>query len=188
MEPHSTYVINIIGGPGSGKTVMAALLFAEFKINGIVTEYVPEYAKRLVWREKFETLNNQHQVSTEQYKLFKSMIGKVKFIITDGSLLHGLYYNKTNPDNTSDVIRTHRKILEYYNNFKNINIFLTRGTFDYEQAGRIQNESEAQQIDIELKKILRDEKISYVEFKSGKEHVKTIMNHIDSMFVSSEPI
>jgi hypothetical protein len=44
------------------------------KIKGYNIEYVPEYAKQFVWMKDFETLNNQHYISTQQFKLFKSMI------------------------------------------------------------------------------------------------------------------
>jgi hypothetical protein len=44
----------------------------------------------------FETLNNQHYISTQQFKLFKSMIWTVDYIITDGALFHWLFYNNLN--------------------------------------------------------------------------------------------
>jgi hypothetical protein len=44
---------------------MATLVFAELKILGHCTEYAPEYAKKLVWLKDWETLNNQHHVSTK---------------------------------------------------------------------------------------------------------------------------
>lgn len=171
-------IVNIVSGPGSGKTVTAALLFAELKMRGFVVEYVPEYAKRLIWLKDFDTLNNQHYVSTEQYKLLKAMVSEVDYIVTDGSLLHGLYYNGTNPDNTSNVLRTHRKILSYYSEFENITLFLTRGKFNYEQAGRQQNEIEAKIVDIELRKILDDERIDYTEFASDKASISMMIDHI----------
>jgi hypothetical protein len=172
-----TSIINIIAGPSAGKTTMAALIFAELKIRGYIVEYVQEYAKKLVWLQDFETLNNQHYVSTQQYKLLRSIYGKVDFIVTDGSLLHGLYYNKL-ADNLSNPQKTHNKILEYYSEFNNVNIFLTRGEFDYEQAGRIQNESAAKQIDVDLKEILNAEKIEYAVYKSDKNSVNEIIDHV----------
>ena len=42
-----TYVINIIGAPGVGKTTISALLFAKLKLRGYICEYVQEYAKKL---------------------------------------------------------------------------------------------------------------------------------------------
>lgn len=159
-------------------TTMTFLLYAKMKIAGAVVEHVPEYAKKLVWAKKFSSLDNQYHVSTKQYENLKSVYGCVQFVITDGSLLHGLYYNRNNPTNVSNVDLTHDKILEYYRDFNNINIYLTRGDFKYEQAGRIQTEDEAKQIDIDLRKILDDNGVEYRVFKSDESVVDEIVNHI----------
>ena len=86
-----TILINLLAGPGTGKTTICALLFAKLKLLGYVVEYVQEYAKHLVWTKNYELLNNQYYVTQTQANLMENMIGSVDFIITDGSILHGLY-------------------------------------------------------------------------------------------------
>lgn len=159
-----TVLINLISGPGSGKTTTAAQIFAEMKIRKLNIEYVQEYAKLLVWTEKFETLNNQYQVSYEQFNIFNSLNGKVDFIITDGSLLHGLVYNVLNKDNTSNIIKTHQSILNWYSKFKNINIFLERDeNIPYESEGRLEDIMSAIEIDKLLKIELQKQKIKHTD-------------------------
>ena len=51
-----TLVVNLFAGPGAGKTSCAWEIASELKKRGIVTEYVPEYAKELVWDENYEAL------------------------------------------------------------------------------------------------------------------------------------
>ena len=46
----------------------------------------------------------------------------VEFIVTDGPLLQGIYYNLHNADNTSNVDKTHKMIMECSKEFNNINI------------------------------------------------------------------
>jgi hypothetical protein len=150
MEFPNCKVINLIGGPSTGKSLTAFLLFAKLKLAGSVVEYVPEYAKKLVWAKKFSILNEQYYVSRKQYESLKDVYGKVEFVITDGSLVHGLYYNKFNPSNVSKLDVTEHKILEYYDAFDNINIYLKRVNFKYEPEGRTQTEEEAKAIDSEL--------------------------------------
>ncbi len=175
-----TYLINLLGGPCIGKSVLAAQIFVDLKLKKYVVEYVQEYAKKLVWRKDFETLNNQYYVTTKQYKSLYQIVGKVEFIVTDGSILHGLYYN-TLEDNVCKTINTEDLILNYYQKFNNINIFLNRGDFEYEQQGRIQNEKEAKQIDVILKRMLDDNNIPYKEFKADVKNVDKMIKYIEEI-------
>ena len=54
-----TIIINFISGAGAGKSLMSALTFSELKMCHYNAELVQEYAKNLVWQEKFDELNNQ---------------------------------------------------------------------------------------------------------------------------------
>jgi broad-specificity NMP kinase len=156
------FIINIVGGPGIGKTTISALVFSILKIKHEKIEYVQEFAKSLVWRKDFESLNNQYLVSNEQHKIFKEVSQYVDFIITDGSLLHGLHYNRYNKDNTSDVLKTQNKILEWYNEFINLNIFLERNKdIEYQTYGRLQTKNEAEFIDTSLRTILDEFSVKY---------------------------
>lgn len=176
-----TTVVNFIAGPGVGKSVMTSLVFAKLKINGHNSEIVPEYAKQLVWTEEFELLNNQYHVSYYQNKLLKALDGKTNMIITDGCLLHGLVYNMINPDNTSDKDKTKKAILDWFNDYKNINIYLERNpNIRYEEAGRMQDLEEAIHVDNLLKYQLFDNNIEYKSFESSEENLPNILKYIES--------
>ena len=49
-------VLNIFGGPGSGKTTSACALFSEMKMQGYSVEYVSEYAKQVVYADQGDWL------------------------------------------------------------------------------------------------------------------------------------
>ncbi len=164
IDDTNHWVINIIGGPGAGKSTTYCMLYARLKIAGFLIEQVPERAKKLVWAKKFEALDDQYHVTTGQYEDLMNVYGSVTLTITDGSLLHGLYYNRYNPTNVSNVEKTEIRILELYHKFNNINIFLKRGSFRYEQVGRIQTEAEAIDADNKLKDALRKHNIPFVEY------------------------
>lgn len=178
QEPRKSFIINIIGGPGIGKSTLYSLIYARMKIRRLSVEQVQEFAKKLVWSEKFEILDNQYYVSQQQYSELASVYGKVRFVITDGSLLHGLYYNRNNPTNVCNRDITEAKIIELYSKFNNINIFLTRGAFPYEQAGRIQTADEAVDVDRELKILLAKYGINFKMFSSHESQVDTIIEYI----------
>ena len=177
-----TYIINLIGGPGSGKSVLAALLFAKLKVhkNKYLVEYVQEYAKYLVWTKQFDILNNQHYVTQYQYKLLKQMDKHVDFIVTDGPLIQGMYYNMHNKDNISNVEKTEQYMIDCHHEFNNINIFLNRGDYEYETQGRLQTEEESREIDVILKHLLKQKKIEFKVFDAGAddENINKIIDYI----------
>ncbi len=111
---------------GTGKSVLAAELFVHMKKQGYRVEYLQEYAKKLVWLKNFEMLNNQHLVSYKYFKSIKALseCEDLQYVILDSSLLNGLYYNRNNLNNLSNIEKTEALIMEYYGKFKNINLFV----------------------------------------------------------------
>jgi hypothetical protein len=150
-------------------------LFARLKQLGAIVEYVPEYAKKLVWAEKFSVLNEQYFVSRKQFESIHVLCGRVQFVITDGSLLHRLHYNRTNPNNVSNVEATEKQILAWYSKHDNVNVVLSRGEYKYEAAGREQNEEQARVIDVKLRELLDAHHIEYHVFASHESSIEEIV-------------
>jgi len=174
-----TYIINIVAGPGVGKSTIAAIIYALLKKEKYHTEIILEKAKQLVWKKNFEKLNNQYYLSQKQKKLLKLYQNKVKFIVTDGSLFHGIIYNKINPDNTSNIKKTEKAILKWWNEFNNIVIYLKRNkNIPYDTKGRIQNLKEAKKIDKLILKKLNKYNIKYKKIKINNKCEKTILKYI----------
>ncbi len=103
----------------------------------------------------------------------------MQYIITDACLLHGLYYNEHNPDNVSNVDKTKDLILSSYNKFRNINLFIERGDFEYETIGRIQTQEESKYIDVKLKNYMNELHLNYCEFVSTKSNIENIIKYIE---------
>ena len=173
-----TVVVNLIGAPSVGKSVFAGLIFAELKMMNYITEYIQEYAKNLVWLQDYETIKNQYYVSTQQYNILKSVNGKVDIIVTDGALFHGLYYNRTYKDNVSNVEKTEDQIKKYIKEFDNIYIFLERGKFGYEKEGRIHTYEESIEIDREMRKMLKEFDMEYLEIESDRKNLGKMLEYI----------
>lgn len=174
-----TKVINFCGGPGVGKTLMAALTFGKMKLLGKKVEYVQEYAKKLVWSNDMLKFRDQYYVSIKQFELLKSVVEHVDYIVMDGSLFLGLYYNRYYIHSTSNVEKTEGIILDCYNQFDNINIYIERNKkIEYETIGRVQNYEEAVAVDVGLLNILSEYNISYKTFKSSEDEINNIINYI----------
>lgn len=185
-SPTTTKIINFVGGPGSGKTAMCCLLFAEMKMRGLCVEYIPEVAKNLVWRRQFNLLNNQHYVSTRQYEMMKAVEGKVDYIVTDGPLLHGVYYNRNNPDNYCDITKTENMILSMMSEFENHYVHVTKGDFPYERVGRLETEEQSIKIGNEILEILHDLKEEVLPIVSGKHALHDLFNFIGKKTMKKE--
>lgn len=168
--------IDYVAGPAVGKSTLAALTFGEIKMRRKLAEWSTEVAKELVWAEEFDILNNQHEVSRKQYESFRSKADKVDFVVTDGSLIHALYYNRANPDNVCNVERTERDILKWHREFRHLVIYLEREPdAPYEQTGRIQNEQQALDVDRELIHIMNNHQIEFVRLPAGRDTVERVV-------------
>jgi hypothetical protein len=175
----NTKVINFVAGSGCGKSLMAALTFAELKMKHISAEYVQEYAKTLVWRKNYEQLDNQYQVSTEQYRMIKAVNGEVDYIVCDSPLVVGMLYNRIHPTNVCNVEKTEKMLKMKMAEFDNVYIYLERNEeFPYEREGRIQDEEEAKEIDTLFKSLLDELKLDYLSVISSKESIPKIMDYI----------
>lgn len=155
-----TIVVNLIGGPGSGKSTTAAGLFYNLKKLGINCEMALEYAKDKVYEESFKTMDDQLYIFGKQYHRMWRLKNLVDVIITDSPLLLSIYYNKTKSNYFEDLI------VEQYNKFNNMLYILKRDNIEFKQEGRIQNEEESKHIDMEVKNILDRNNISYIEIST----------------------
>jgi hypothetical protein len=172
-------VINFISGAGAGKSLMSAMTFAELKMRHYRAEYVQEYAKSLVWQKRFDELNNQYHVSMQQYKMIKAVDGAVDYVVCDSGLLIGVFYNRYSKTNVCDVKKTEKVIVDKMKEFDNIYIFLERNDeFPYEKEGRMQDENEAKEIDLQFKELLKEFKLPYKSFLSSKESIPKIIDYI----------
>jgi len=142
-----TLIVNLYGGPGTGKSTTAAATFAELKFQGVNCELVTEYAKDLVWGRTTVTLDNQLYLLGKQYHRLWRMLDQVDVVVTDSPLLLFTYYGRKQ----SETFR--QLVLETYQSMDNYNIFLKR-VKEYNPAGRVQTEDEAREIDFVLADML----------------------------------
>jgi deoxyadenosine/deoxycytidine kinase len=142
-----TTVINLIGGPGIGKSTLAAELYAKMKRKHMNVEMVREVAKE--WALEGRQIGPFEQLSIlgEQIKRESSLFNKVDYIVTDSPVLLGAFYLEYN--HNQDFMN--KPILDYYyfaqtNGVKFINYKLPRIN-PYDTKGRFESEKEATDID-----------------------------------------
>lgn len=172
MKNKKTLVINLIGGPGSGKSTCASGIFYQLKKLGVNCELALEFAKDKVWEESIKTLDDQFYIFGKQYhKLFR-LNDKVDVIITDSPLIISILYNKTPSKYFNDFV------IEQYNTFDNLLFFINRND-TYQTEGRLQSKEEAENIDNFIKNILKTNNLSYDEISC-----EDAVNHILEIILS----
>lgn len=138
-----TIVINLLGEPGVGKTKAMAEIFAKLKAKGIDAEMVSEFAKELVYENRGETMKDEQYIYAKQaHRLFR-VYGKVDVIVTDRPLILTIIYNNLYGKKSAALDAL---VLEEFNSYNNINYYLHRTEHEYQHNGRLQDETEAQQI------------------------------------------
>lgn len=154
-------VINLIGGPGCGKSTTAAGLFYELKKKGYSVELVTEYAKTRVWEDALKTLKDQIYVFGKQHHSQWKLEGKVDYIVTDSSLLFSIIYGG---DQVTEAFES--LVIEDFKRFNNVCIFLERTGIDYERNGRLETSQEAEEIDKRILKLVDKYKIPITRVSS----------------------
>ena len=135
-------------------------------------ELVTEYAKKLSWQKRHNTLKDQFYVSAHQNHRMEILRDQVDFIITDSPILLGMYYSPGYHQNSFPKF-----MVDVFNSYNNINFYINR-TKDYNPKGRNQTYEEALEADQGVKDILAEHKIPYTEIDGDKDAPKNILSSI----------
>ena len=169
----NTLIVNLFGGPGTGKSTLMAKIFSELKVQGYDCEMVTEFAKDLVWEKRNETFKDELYIFAKQnHRLFR-VNGKVDIIVTDRPLLLTNAYNQDDKELCSLCLKT-------FNQYNNLNFLLKRQTV-YQENGRNQSEKEAMQIDKITEDLLESNEINYYTVNNNDlaDIIKVIKSHIN---------
>ena len=159
-----TTVINIVGGPGAGKSTIASGVFNLLKMSQRDAELVTEYPKSLVWEERKKTFDDSLYLFAKQSHIQYSINGKVDYMVTDRPLImsnmyHNFWMEKDWPESWNKSF--YDLVNETWNLYDN-RVYLIERAFPYQANGRIENEKEALHQDKLTKKWLDDLGIDYI--------------------------
>lgn len=154
----NTLIVNLFGGPAAGKTTCAWEIASKLKKQRVVTEYVSEYAKELVWDEQYDILDgseaHQRHIFEVQTHRVERLLGKVDVVVTDATLLNSLVYGKEVPP------AFRNEIIDNFVRFNNFNLFIQRSAY-FEQEGRVHNLEQSLSLDEKIVDILVGNKIPF---------------------------
>lgn len=141
----NTLILNLFGGPGTGKSTCGAYVFSKLKMLGVDCELITEFAKDVTWEGRTKALNHQIYITGKQSFKIGRCFGQVDVIITDSPILTGVAFTDPKRKYLKGLIV--EEFIQYGEN--NLNIFLER-VHDYNPNGRNQTEEEARSVDEKL--------------------------------------
>lgn len=148
-------VINLFGGPGTGKSTTAAGLFNRMKIMGLNVELTTEYAKDMVWEGRDNVLSDQLYILAKQHRKLHRLKDKVDWVIMDSPIILGLMYKPEDYYQCFEPL-----VMEMWNSYDNVSFLLER-SFDYQPIGRLGDEDNAKKLDHHIQSFLDRKAIDY---------------------------
>ena len=142
-------VVNMFGGPGTGKTSLALAVAAALKMRHprLVTEFVGEAAKEFVWEGRGSAMRNRILMLGEHSFRLTRLDGLVDLAVTDGPVLLNRVYGAREgwPPCYADLC-AHAHAMHPSP--------VLRDGISYERAGRRECEAEGALLDAEMAAML----------------------------------
>jgi nicotinamide riboside kinase len=167
-------IINLWGGPCTGKSTTAAGLFYHMKAQNLEVELVQEYAKDLTWEKRYNVLEDQIYVFAKQQRRIARLADhNVEWVITDSPIPLGLVYVKPNTlgNNFNNLV------MEVFDRYDNYNFLLSRNV-QYSPVGRNQDHQQALEFDQKVKDLLTNYNIKFQHVLGGEAAINTILTAI----------
>jgi len=164
-------VINLIGGPGSGKSTTMAGVFYALKKHGVNCEMATEFTKDKVWEEEYRIMDDQLYIVGKQFHRVCRLIEKVDVVIMDTSILSSIIYDKTKSKALKDLC------WEQFQRFDNLVFFIDRDDVKYQTEGRRENLEQSLAIDKAYKELMEEYHIPYITV-NNEQSVDVILNKL----------
>jgi len=183
-------VVNIIGEPGSGKSVTAAGLFYELSVGGHRVEVIPEVGKGYAWETPRDIQSGKplsHPIFSQQIFLLgeqnrglERVMGKRDIAIMECPLIMMAVYAPKKYFNSFESL-----VLEQFNYYNNINIVLERN-HAFDQDGRVHSESESGEIKRCMLNFLEKYKIPHHKMQTHPEIHKEIKDLLVNQYLPTK--
>jgi len=176
----STTIINLLGGPGSGKSTTAAGLFHTMKLSEFKVELVTEYAKDLTYEGRQSTLDNQLYVFAKQLHRIERIKNQVDYIITDSPIILACLYAPSYYPSSFEQL-----VMDFWKMDDNKSFFISRDK-KYQKYGRKQSLDEAKEIDSKIQFFLLKNNINFQTINGDPYAHIEILKYLNIGIVSNE--
>ena len=176
-------IVNIFGGPGIGKSSIAAGVTYKLKKNHISCDQPYEFPKLLAWDDNHSAIQDQLYVLANQHRGIVKSYGKVDYIVLDSPILLSLtyrnYYKGTEYPSSLYGESFDKMVLDTFNQYDNINIVLDRADGVHNNDERYQNLEESKELDIVIENTLIKNNIPFYKIKVDDDTVDNIIKLVN---------
>jgi hypothetical protein len=176
-------LINLFGGPGIGKSGIAAGITYKLKKNHISCDQPYEFPKLLAWDNNHSAIQDQLYVLANQHRGIVKSYGKVDYIVLDSPILLSLtyrnYYKGTEYPSSLYGESFDKMVLDTFNQYDNINIVLDRADGVHNNDERYQNLEESKELDGVIENSLIENNIPFHKIKVDDDTVDNIIELIN---------
>lgn len=171
-----TLHVNLFGAPGAGKSTIRAGTFYKLKMSRINVEEVTEFAKDLTWEKRSFALKCQPYVFGKQLRNMERLDDQVDVVINDSPILLSSFYPKKYfPEKYPESFHTF--VLDQFKSMNNLNFFITR-VKQFDPIGRNQTADESDEIAREIRCMLEDNGITFIDVDGDELAVNSICHKI----------
>lgn len=176
-----TKLINLFGGPGVGKSSIAAGLTYELKKKHISCNNPYEFPKTVAWDNNMAAIKDQLYIFANQHRGIAQAYGKVDYIIVDSPILFSVIYNtwytKGYPAERYNE-SFNQMVIDLHKSYDSINILLERNNKPFNSEERFQNLEEAIKLDEHIKNTLLTNTVPFRKMKVNGNTVNKILDII----------
>jgi len=174
MYKENAIIVNLIGGPGVGKSILTSDVFSQLKREFVSAEISPEYIKKKLREKSMKAVQSQIYIfGKQQYQQF-TMKDEVDVIVTDSPFILSSIYDSSN----CTLLRA--LILQEFNKYDNMTYYIERSdAVPYEQEGRYQDANGAKKVDSSVLDFLDKNSVDYKVVKGiGKDTLNFIVKDV----------
>lgn len=166
--------INLFGGPCSGKSAMAAELFAILKSYHMSVEHVNEFVKLWAYIGRNISGFDQVKIFGNQLNMEETYLKNgIDLVVSDSPIMLNICYTMKNSPHLAGPLL---EIANTYENaYRSLNVFITRPEV-YHSTGRYENREQAVEMDKFIKKVLSDNGVQYITINCGD--IKVLKEHV----------
>lgn len=176
----STVLINFLGQPGSGKSVLGTTLYSELKSRDYEVEFVNEFVKSWTYTGRKVNKFGQYFIFGTETEQQQRLFNKVDFIIADSPVLLTAFYQQYYWGSNT-LIEPAKEFYRFAeeDGIKVVNIFIDR-KFKYNPKGRFQTEEQSDDVRTQLLKWLPENGFDFHYLKVPvKERLNAILEILD---------